>query len=91
MEPRRSLPRRRADAGWLDFRVKPPGLSGEIRAEVDVEVSAGSGRRDDALPDREVAEALARSALLGVALEQGGERRDDLVVPDVPAVQLVEA
>ena len=50
------------------------GLCGGLRAEVGVEVAARSGRRDVALADREVAEALAELALLRAALE--GRRRD---------------
>ena len=64
---------------------------GELRAYIGVEVAPGSRWRDVAFADHEVAEALAGLALLGVALDQGGERRDDLVVPDVLAVQLVQA
>jgi hypothetical protein len=66
------------------------GLSGELLAEIGVEVAAGSGWRDVAFADHEVAEAFACLALPGVALDQGRERADDLVVAEVLAIQLVQ-
>jgi hypothetical protein len=66
------------------------GLSGEVRAEIGGEVAAVSGWRDVAFADHEVAEAFACLALPGVALDQGRERGDDLVVAEVLAIQLVQ-
>jgi hypothetical protein len=56
-----------------------------------VEVAPGGGRGDMARPDHEVAEALAGEALFRIALDQRSQRRDDLVVAEVLAVELVQA
>jgi hypothetical protein len=56
-----------------------------------MKVAPGNGRRDVALRISRFAEALAGVALARLTLGQGRERRDDLVLAGVLAVQLVEA
>src|SRR5690606_28002098 len=55
-----------------------------------MKLASGARRRDDVGADEEIAEALAIGAFLRVAGEQGIEQRDDLRLPNILRVELVE-
>src|SRR5690606_33714527 len=55
-----------------------------------MKLASGARRRDDAGADEEISEVLAIGAFLRVAGEQGIEQRDDLRLPKILRVELVE-